>query len=448
MKRHEHSSFKPLRWSIILPVLLLGVLLLGVIIIMSIPIEPYFPPEDPEITAKRLSPENGFYTLISAEQLMDPLMAGQVWPAWNKSATEALESGWPDDPQTELELLWFFDQAAPAIAEMRKALEEEYYLQPEISFEAQVPSLTKSKTMAQVLGVQAKWYEKEGNYQEAMRNYLDILRFGNLIRSDGFLVNEMIGIAVEEIGLEAAQNALLDYPDPDILREALDVIQQLEEHTSPLSKTFEYDFRGLEKTIFSGMLNHTVDLHALYGSRGLNLFDRTVAWIPGVRDVMFRIDVVRFMRNRVDFYEETLKSADEPYYIIKNTSPTVPSDPLSRVVFPSLTRSKLSISDVQALERGLMILIALRLHHIEHSTYPADVYDLMPDYLDVIPMDPFTGKEFHYEKVGDDFLLYSLSNNGIDDGGVGPSFTGDLIIYMPSENGIETSPQIAPIFAD
>jgi len=152
MSQDRTGSFRPLRLSLVFALVFAELLGLAVAVIMSIPVEPYFPPESLEITAMRLSPENGFYALMRAEKLIDLSGLGPGIPAWGKMQ-EVLETGWPDDTERESELLRFVDQAAPAIAEIRKALEE-YYLQPEISFEAQVPSLIKSKTMAQVLAVQ------------------------------------------------------------------------------------------------------------------------------------------------------------------------------------------------------------------------------------------------------------------------------------------------------
>jgi hypothetical protein len=49
--------------------------------------------------------------------------------------------------------------------------------------------------------------------------------------------------------------------------------------------------------------------------------------------------------------------------------------------------------------------------------YPERLDDLVPKYLAVVPVDPFTDKPFIYERRGDGYLLASVGENGVYDGG-------------------------------
>jgi hypothetical protein len=49
--------------------------------------------------------------------------------------------------------------------------------------------------------------------------------------------------------------------------------------------------------------------------------------------------------------------------------------------------------------------------------YPERLDDLVPTFLDRIPLDPFTDQPFHYERLGDGYLLYSEGQDGRDDRG-------------------------------
>lgn len=49
--------------------------------------------------------------------------------------------------------------------------------------------------------------------------------------------------------------------------------------------------------------------------------------------------------------------------------------------------------------------------------YPERLDDLVPTFLSEMPSDPFTGKPFVYERRGAGYLLYSVGQNGVDDGG-------------------------------
>jgi len=49
--------------------------------------------------------------------------------------------------------------------------------------------------------------------------------------------------------------------------------------------------------------------------------------------------------------------------------------------------------------------------------YPATLAALVPEYLAAVPLDPFANKPFIYERRGDGYLLASVGDNGVYDGG-------------------------------
>jgi len=62
--------------------------------------------------------------------------------------------------------------------------------------------------------------------------------------------------------------------------------------------------------------------------------------------------------------------------------------------------------------------IALRLYRMKHGQYPEDVAALVPEFLDKLPTDPFSGKDFIYRREGKGFIVYSVGIDRKDDGGV------------------------------
>ncbi|MEO8427574.1 MAG: hypothetical protein ABI651_10735 [Verrucomicrobiota bacterium] len=81
--------------------------------------------------------------------------------------------------------------------------------------------------------------------------------------------------------------------------------------------------------------------------------------------------------------------------------------------------------------------MAVRAFYLEQGTYPTNLADLVPIYLDAVPLDQFSGKPLHYRKTSQDFLLYSVGPDGIDDGGkpipLPPAAPkGDLLFEYPS----------------
>lgn len=84
-----------------------------------------------------------------------------------------------------------------------------------------------------------------------------------------------------------------------------------------------------------------------------------------------------------------------------------------------------------AMIRMFICSLAIRLHELDHGQPPAQLAELVPRYLEELPLDPFSGKPFVYRRKDDGFLIYSVGPDGVDDGGeqlklmTGP---GDLLL--------------------
>jgi hypothetical protein len=57
--------------------------------------------------------------------------------------------------------------------------------------------------------------------------------------------------------------------------------------------------------------------------------------------------------------------------------------------------------------------------------YPERLDDLVPRYLPAVPVDPFTDTPLIYERRGDGYLLASVGQNGVYDGG--DDMSGDIV---------------------
>ncbi len=76
--------------------------------------------------------------------------------------------------------------------------------------------------------------------------------------------------------------------------------------------------------------------------------------------------------------------------------------------------------DNSATQKALLAVgLALRAYRLDHGAYPAGLSDLVPDYLDAVPNDPFAEDvPLRYRIDGDRYILYSVGPDGVDDGGM------------------------------
>jgi hypothetical protein len=81
-----------------------------------------------------------------------------------------------------------------------------------------------------------------------------------------------------------------------------------------------------------------------------------------------------------------------------------------------------AVSDhVMRLETAKIVLttaIALKRYQLKHGNYPSDLNSLVPEFVPAVPLDPVDGQPLRYRRNADGtFLLYSVGENGVDDGG-------------------------------
>jgi len=108
----------------------------------------------------------------------------------------------------------------------------------------------------------------------------------------------------------------------------------------------------------------------------------------------------------------------------------------------------------------LIVALAIRAFEDVHGALPANLAQLVPEFLEQLPQDPFdkTGEALRFQTHGDEYQLYSIGQNRVDDGGSKPEQdrdgltvheTGDLlldVVYAPWEAG-DAEDEIDPIDA-
>jgi len=73
---------------------------------------------------------------------------------------------------------------------------------------------------------------------------------------------------------------------------------------------------------------------------------------------------------------------------------------------------------IETAKQVVITAIALKRYQLKHGNYPPDLNSLVPEFVSEIPLDPVDGQPLRYRSNSDGtFLLYSLGENGKDDGG-------------------------------
>jgi hypothetical protein len=92
----------------------------------------------------------------------------------------------------------------------------------------------------------------------------------------------------------------------------------------------------------------------------------------------------------------------------------------SSMLLPALSRLIMHEATSQALIKLATTALAVERFRFARGRLPDDLRDLTPQFLDVIPTDPFDGASLRYRRLARGYVIYSVDADGHDDGGREP----------------------------
>jgi hypothetical protein len=68
--------------------------------------------------------------------------------------------------------------------------------------------------------------------------------------------------------------------------------------------------------------------------------------------------------------------------------------------------------------RTARLALAVERYRLAHGSLPETADELVPDFIDALPLDPYSDSPIRYKRLPNGFVTYSLASNRQDDGGV------------------------------
>jgi hypothetical protein len=91
---------------------------------------------------------------------------------------------------------------------------------------------------------------------------------------------------------------------------------------------------------------------------------------------------------------------------------------LSLMALPNFERAAENVVRAETQRCLTVSAIALKRYQLRHGTLPANLDALVPDFLPALPVDPMSAVPLRYHLAGEgSFILYSVGEDGMDDGG-------------------------------
>ncbi|MCO6043839.1 hypothetical protein NG895_07955 [Aeoliella sp. ICT_H6.2] len=275
-----------------------------------------------------------------------------------------------------------------------------------------LPHVTYGRMVVKLLKLRASMRLRDGDTAGAARDLRAMLQTAAILRDDPYEVSQFARMGYLELTYTLMEQLL---PHIEAQQSELEAMQSLLE---------EVDMhRGLELAAMSHRVMGMVAFdNPATGGAGNMPTPIYQAWI-GDNELEF----LQLMRD----LDEGIEADWQGALALNNLHPALDwqdaqrSAPLGRGAWfaPSLCANKLA-TDVPIFAEGQARasaaaagIAAARFHH-KNDQWPASLDEMVPEFLDELPMDPFTGEPLKMIGTGEEITIYSVGPNLKDDGGV------------------------------
>ncbi len=295
------------------------------------------------------------------------------------------------------------------------------------------PMLTPQRELSKLARTSATFHADDGNHAEAIETILDLDAMAVKLspRGDAVLITHLVGVAIEAVAA-----GTLEEITPTLVTADAKLAVEMPANPVTVGKVTR-----LIRLLTNEDAIRVSAREAFYAERAslldLSSFMCQGTWVIGgvgsttvsarLLRPMFVLDgarSIRLMTRDADAMCESnwpaaqLVSVDDDE-LVPTTLVNLQARPVTCLFMSSFGRAIELHFRTLAMRRMAAVALAIRLYELDHGRRPASLEDLVPDYIEVLPVDPFAADERTFGYLPDiaSPILYSVNSNGIDEGG-------------------------------
>ncbi len=311
------------------------------------------------------------------------------------------------------------------------------------AMEMELPPLRRARETARLQRLAGVVAHEQGRDDEAVAHIRDALHMADAIGELPSLIASLVSRAVMPVMTMAVEEILpgLRVGDEDGAAPREDVLALISEllETESLQDGF----------VLGMMSSRSMDYDTCERFRKNLMGEPVFAEMSSVRpvmrflDPMFKVDQALLLRD-ANVHIRAAKAGDYPSAIaIVSESTTVCEDafnsrlwtmshPLLSILSPAYGGILSSQWEAVAQRQMAGMALAMRLYELDAGRRPESLEELVPEYLESVPTDPFAPDRTITYRHGETPMLYCLGTNMTDDGGQDGSAPGegDVVFYL------------------
>jgi hypothetical protein len=286
---------------------------------------------------------------------------------------------------------------------------------------ALLPYTQNLRSVARVLALRAAWNVYHDRSKQALECLIAIRRAADTVEHEPTMVSQLVRAALDGIMVETTLSLV------------------------PHANWSDAQLERLQTELLTGGITEQDMLHALAGQRvishmAFDSFQQEGVEVPATFAWTRRADELYFLQSMHRIHESYQQPWPEAETVGKQITAEMDSastmeqwqHALTYRMLPATTGFYRACQQANARDRAAAVLIACQRYHLRSGQWPQSQADLVPEFLDAVPLDPFGGKPLGYQVQGDQIIVYSIGENLIDDGGVsddGTHFGGPDYVF-------------------
>jgi hypothetical protein len=304
----------------------------------------------------------------------------------------------------------------PYLRRYERLVQRPSVVSAERSADTPFPELAGMRRIARAEAYLMREELRQKRYRAAIARADRLSRLAEQARNGGPLIHYLVGIAIHAIALQPIREELPRIQDRAALEALLKLARDYEKRRVPLWKCMQEEYYfGLSvyrdiaegRTDYSEVVPNDAQNRERPRKRGLFLSRLLVKTaLPEYHRLMQRA----IEELKLPYSERSHRTAEDLEKEIRHF--------LNALLVPVFSQASHKEAGETAMMRLVGCTAAIRLHKQRTGKYPASLEALQ---LGEMIIDPFSGKPFVYKtdpRFG--FLLYSVSENRVDDGGQSP----------------------------
>jgi hypothetical protein len=268
-----------------------------------------------------------------------------------------------------------------------------------------LPNLADVRSCARLLELAAIVHAERDDAAAALACVKDGLRLADSLANEPSLLIYLLRTACYALSLQGLERVLsaTDLPDESL--------RDLDEHLATIGRSVDLgDMLVTERALMIGWCGDPTPLGGFGG--GTILMRTPGLWTVTVHDCLdYMGDYIEAAklppRDRLARFAEIGQDAHGRSLL----------HAVSAMMLPSLTR----VAELDLRLRAHLDLartaLAIERHRLATGEIPAELGQLVPRYLDAVPIDPFDGQPIRYRRTEPGYVLYSILADGQDNGG-------------------------------